>query len=128
MQILLDTHIALWAISDDDRLPASARDRILDPHNTLRVSAISVWEIAIKHSLARHEMPLSGKQAAAWFETAGYALLPISAIHAAATEDLPKIHADPFDRLLVAQALTEPLRLLTHDKTIGRYSDTIIVV
>jgi PIN domain nuclease of toxin-antitoxin system len=128
MRLLLDTHVALWAITDDERLPTSARELILDRRTEVFVSAASVWEIAIKHSLARRQMPVSGKQAAAWFEAAGYFLLSISAVHAAAVEDLPPIHADPFDRILVAQALTEPLRLLTHDRTVARYSDTIILV
>ncbi|OGV66059.1 MAG: twitching motility protein PilT [Lentisphaerae bacterium RIFOXYB12_FULL_65_16] len=128
MRILLDTHVALWAITDDVRLPELARGLILDSQNEIFVSAASVWEIAIKHSLARHDMPVSGKQATAWFQVAGYVLLSISAIHAAAIEELPQIHADPFDRLIVAQALTEPLRLLTHDQTVARYNETIMLV
>lgn len=128
MRILLDTHVALWAITDDKRLPRRARDMILAEQNEVCVSAASVWEIAIKHCLGREDMPISGKQAAAWFQTAGYLLLPISAEHAAAVEELPAIHADPFDRLLVAQALTEPLRLLTHDRTVARYSDAVLLV
>ncbi len=127
MRILLDTHVALWAIADDARLPKLARGLILDGQNEIFVSAASVWEIAIKHSLARHDMPVSGKQAADWFQSAGYVLLSISAAHAAAVEELTPHHADPFDRLIVAQALTEPLRLLTHDRTVARYSDTIIL-
>jgi PIN domain nuclease of toxin-antitoxin system len=128
MRILLDTHVALWAITDDERLPTRVRELILEARNEVYVSAASVWEIAIKHGLARADMPVSGKEASAWFETAGYTLLPVSAAHAAAVEDLPPIHADPFDRLLVAQALTEPLRLVTHDRTVARYSDSIILV
>jgi PIN domain nuclease of toxin-antitoxin system len=128
MRILLDTHVALWAITADERLSATARQLILDSRTEVFVSAASVWEIAIKHGLARAQMPVSGRQAAAWFEAAGYELLSVSAVHAAAVEDLPTIHADPFDRILVAQALSEPLRLLTHDQTVARYSDTIIVV
>ena len=128
MRILLDTHVAIWAIADDDRLPISARGLILDVQNDLFVSVASIWEIAVKHSLARHDMPISGKQAAEWFQAAGYVLLPISAAHAAAVEDLPCIHADPFDRLIVAQALMEPLRLLTHDRTVARYNDSILLV
>lgn len=73
-------------------------------------------------------MPVSGEQAAASLEAAGYGLLPVSAEPAAAVEDLPPIDAAPLDRLLVARALTEPLRLLTHDRTVARYSDTIPLV
>ena len=126
MRLLLDTHVALWAITDDRRLPARARQLILTARNEVWVSAASIWEIAIKHALARRDMPVSGHQAAAWFQEAGYQCLAISAAHAAAVEELPAIHRDPFDRLLVAQALTEPLRLLTHDRTVASYSDTII--
>jgi len=128
MRLLLDTHVALWAIAADRRLPAPARKLILDSRTEVFVSAASVWEIAIKHSLARGDMPISGRQATAWFEAAGYGLLPVSAVHAAAVEGLPPIHTDPFDRILVAQALCEPLRLLTHNRTVARYSDAIMLV
>jgi PIN domain nuclease of toxin-antitoxin system len=73
-------------------------------------------------------MPLSAAEAVGYFRAAGYVLLDISADHAAAVETLPLIHADPFDRLIVAQALTEPLRLITHDDTVARYSDSIMRV
>lgn len=128
MRLLLDTHVALWAITADRRLPVRARQLILAPRNEVWISAASIWEIAIKHALARHDMPVSGHEAAAWFREAGYQFLAISAAHAAGVEDLPRKHNDPFDRLLVAQALTEPLRLLTHDPLVASYSDTIILV
>jgi PIN domain nuclease of toxin-antitoxin system len=128
MRILLDTHIALWALTDDARLKSTARQMIEAPGNVVVVSAVSVWEIAIKHALGRGDMPISSGEALAYFTEAGYALLAITPEHAAAVEGLPAIHADPFDRLLVAQALTEPLRLLTHDANVARYSDTIIQV
>lgn len=127
MKILLDTHVALWAIADSPKLTPQARKLILTAAEVY-VSAASVWEISIKHGLGRGNMPLSGAEAAAYFEEAGYFLLPITAEHAAFIEQLPPIHADPFDRLLVAQALTEPMRLLTHDAQIARYSDTVIWV
>ena len=128
MHLLLDTHIALWALADDARLPARGRLLITDPDNRVTVSAASVWEISIKHSLARGDMPVSGAQALLWFRQAGFTLLPITAEHAAAVEQLPRLHADPFDRLLVAQALTEPLHLLTHDANVARYSDSIELI
>jgi PIN domain nuclease of toxin-antitoxin system len=128
VNLLLDTHIALWAIADSPRLPARARELILAPGNTTWVSAASVWEIAIKHSLGRGDMPVSGAQALAYFEASGFQLLAVSGEHAAAVGELPAHHADPFDRMLAAQALTEPLRLLTHDATLARYSDTVILV
>ena len=128
MRLLLDTHIALWALVDSPRLPANARLLILAPDNEVVVSAASVWEIAIKHGLAKKNMPVSGAEAKFWFTRAGYTLLPVTADHAALVEELPPHHADPFDRILVAQALDEPLRLLTHDPTVARYSDTVILV
>ena len=128
MRLLLDTHVALWAISDDSRLPQPARDLIADPANAITVSAASIWEISIKHSLGRGNMPISGVEALLYFQRSGYSLLGVSAHHAAAVEQLPAHHADPFDRILAAQALLEPLRLLTHDKTLASYSDSIILV
>jgi len=131
MRVLLDTHVALWAIADDPRLAAEARALIADPDNAVVVSAASIWEIAIKHALARgsrNDMPISGREALRYFQAAGYETLSITAIHAAAAERLEQRHSDPFDRLLIAQALSEPLRLLTHDKRIADYSDTIILV
>ncbi len=128
MRLLLDTHIALWAITDSPKLGKTARDLILAQQNTVFVSAASIWEIAIKHSLGRGDMPVSGHRAAELFSASGYALLPISAEHAAAVETLPPLHADPFDRLLVAQARSEPLRLLTRDQTVASYGNDIRLV
>lgn len=128
MNILLDTHVALWAITDSPRLEARARELIQAPGNTLWVSVASLWEISIKHSLGRGDMPVSGKDALGYFEQSGYRILPVEAEHVLAVAELPPHHQDPFDRLLVAQALTEPLRLMTHDAQIQRYSDTIIAV
>lgn len=128
MRLLLDTHIALWAIIDSPRLNAQARNLILDPANSIHISVASVWEIAIKHMLGRGGMPISGTQAAVHFQVAGYTELPVVNAHIAMLETLPLHHTDPFDRLLVAQALAEPLRLLTHDTTVSRYSDSIILI
>lgn len=71
-------------------------------------------------------MPVSGSEALRYFNASGYRMLPVEAEHAVAVETLPALHQDPFDRILVAQALTEPMRLITHDATVARYSDTII--
>lgn len=125
---MLDTHIALWALVGHPRLSARARALIEAPENEVLVSAATVWEIAIKHALARDDMPVSGAEALGWFRRAGYELLPISAEHAAAVERLPDHHRDPFDRLLVAQAQTEPLRLLSSDPLVIRYGEAVIEV
>lgn len=131
MRVLLDTHVALWAITDDGRLPTNARTLIADARNEVVVSAASVWEITIKHALARGlsaDMPVSGPDVLRYFRASGYTLLPITADHAAAVAGLPALHRDPFDRMLVAQALHEPLRLLTHDRSLSAYSDAIILI
>ena len=126
MNILLDTHVALWAITDSPRLRAPARDLIASSSNQVWISAATIWEISIKHTLARGDMPVSGSEALRYFNASGFRMLPVEAEHAMAVETLPAHHQDPFDRILVAQALTEPMRLITHDATVARYSDTII--
>lgn len=128
MQILLDTHVVLWALADDPSLSGEARALLSDERNAIWVSAVSIWEISIKHALGRGDMPLSGMKALGYCRVAGYRWLDIRPEHAAAVENLPRIHADPFDRLLVAQALTEPMKLLTHDAVIARYHSDILLV
>jgi PIN domain nuclease of toxin-antitoxin system len=125
---LLETHVALWAITDPPSLSTTARELILSPRATVWISVASIWEISIKHSLGRGEMPISGDDAIRYFRAAGYQFLAIEPEHAAAIEALPKHHQDPFDRLLVAQTLIEPMPLLTHDSTLARYSDSIVLV
>jgi len=128
MKLLLDTHIALWAVTDSPRLPEAARSAILASQNEVWISAASIWEISIKHALGRGGMPISGTEALHWFTVSGYRHLPITSTHAAAVDALPAIHRDPFDRILIAQAQTEPLRLVTHDEVIAQYSDIVMVV
>lgn len=128
MRILLDTHVALWALTGSSRLTPAARDIILDPGNDVWFSAATVWEIAIKHSLARKDMPVSGVEATRLFREAGYHELRVTAAHAAATEELPAHHADPFDRILVAQSIVESMRLLTHDPQMFQYGASVLPV
>ncbi len=128
MNLLLDTHVALWAIADSPKLPLKARELIASPRTNVWISTASIWEIAIKYSLGRGDMPISGQTALRYFSESGYRQLPIEAEHAVAIEDLPAHHSDPFDRILVAQALVEPMRLMTHDATVALYSDTIIKI
>ena len=128
MNLLLDTHVALWAITDSPQLPQKARDLIQAPKTTVWVSAASIWEIAIKCGMGRGDMPVSGQDAVHYFQESGYRFLPIDVEHALAVESLPAHHQDPFDRILVAQALVEPMRLMTHDPLVARYSDTVIEV
>ena len=128
MNLLLDTHVALWAITDSPKLPQRARDLIQAPKTTVWVSAASIWEIAIKCGMGRGDMPVSGQDALRYFQESGYRFLPVDLEHALAVESLPAHHQDPFDRILVAQALVEPMRLMTHDPLVARYSDTVIEV
>ncbi len=127
MRLLLDTHILLWALTDDPRLSATVRDLLLDKNNDVFFSAASVWEIAIKRTLQRSGMPISATEAIRYFHEAGYEELGISASHTAMVESLPPLHTDPFDRLLVAQALAEPMRLVTHDRLVASYSPQILL-
>ncbi len=129
MNLLLDTHVAIWAMTERNRIGQKALAMIQSDEACVFVSAVSIWEIAIKSSLGRRAgaPPFSAKQALQHFADAGFEMLAITPAHASAVETLPPIHADPFDRLLVAQALTEPMRLVTADKTVARYSDIVIL-
>jgi PIN domain nuclease of toxin-antitoxin system len=131
MSYLLDTHIALWALLDDPRLSALARSYITDPKTSVCVSAASIWEIAIKHALGHKRtdaMPISGEQALDLFGQAGFSLLPITAKHAATVAALPPLHHDPFDRMIITQAIAEGLVLLTSDSKLPSYHPGIILV
>lgn len=128
MNLLLDTHVALCAITDSPKLPKKARELIEPPKSSVWISAATVWEIAIKHGLGRGDMPVSSQDALRYFQESGYRFLPVEPEHAAAVEDLPAHHSDPFDRILVAQAIVEPMRLITHDPRVTLYSDAIIEI
>jgi len=128
MRLLLDTHIALWAIADRAKLSAKAHDLIADPDNIICISVASIWEIAIKNALGRRALPMTGAEALEVFDEAGYTVLAISSSHALAVEQLPALHSDPFDRMLVAQATTEPCLLLTRDRKLTAYGDMILRV
>jgi len=128
LNLLLDTHVALWAITDSPKLSQKARDLLLSPKTTVWVSAANIWEIAIKYSLGRGDMPVSSQDAVRYFQESGYRFLAVETEHAIAVHELPAHHQDPFDRMLVAQALIEPMRLMTHDPLVALYSDTIIKI
>jgi PIN domain nuclease of toxin-antitoxin system len=131
MRLLLDTHVAIWAIFDDQRLKPAVRRRIADLDNEIFVSVVTLWEIAIKFARRRgrpNDMPISAAQALAFFSEAGYRVLDITTAHALAVPALPAIHGDPFDRMLVAQARHEPLRLMTSDAKVAAYGAEIELV
>ena len=125
MKFLLDTHIFLWAVAGDRRLKASARAR-LAAAESVYVSAGSIWEIAIKARLGKIEGDAASLATA--IETSGFVELPITARHAAAVSALPLHHTDPFDRLLLAQAFSEPLHLLTADQALAVYGGAVTVL
>ena len=123
MRVLLDTHVLLWWLADDDCLSPQERQEISEPHNMVYVSAASIWEIAIKRKLGKLEIPDS------WFEAIAeepFRRLPITWEHAVHAGSLPEVHRDPFDRLLIAQALDEDLTVLTRDKIFGRYGVSVL--
>ena len=118
MRLLLDTQVLLWWLTDDARLDHDRRAAIADPDALVHVSAATIWEIAVKEALGRIEV---GADLADEIERNGFLELPVSARHALAAGRLPRIHGDPFDRLLVAQARQEGMRLVTRDSTLAEY-------
>ncbi len=118
MNLLLDTHVVLWWLADDPALPESAAEAIADPGTTAVVSAVSVWEIAIKRATGRLEVPDDLLEV---LEEGAFELLPITAAHALAAGSLPTHHHDPFDRMLIAQARHEGLTLVSVDQRFGEY-------
>lgn len=123
MRLLLDTHIALWAVYDSRKLPRDAVQLLRSPDAEAFVSVASLWEIAIKNSIRQGSLPPT-LQARADFSDAGFKELAISGAAMPVVEQLPLHHGDPFDRLLLAQAMTEPMKLITSDRKIARYDRT----
>jgi PIN domain nuclease of toxin-antitoxin system len=121
MRLLLDTHAFLWALLDEPRLGAQSRDLITTQASSVLISHVSIWEIASKHALARSDMPLSAAQAIQWAQECGFELLPLDLPHLLTLEQLPLHHRDPFDRLLVAQSISESLLLLSADSAFRAY-------
>ena len=120
MRILLDTHVVLWALADSPRLSARARRLLADADNECWVSSASVWEIAIKAALGRIGGDCSLDRLEEGIESAGFRTLDVTVRHAVAIGQVDVPHADPFDRLLVAQCEVETLRLLTADAVLAR--------
>ena len=125
MKILLDTHVLLWALGEPSRLPAAITTLLDDPENVLVFSSASLWEIAIKRGLGRADFKFDPRLLRRTLLDHGYEELPIRSEHAIAVTDLPGIHKDPFDRILIAQALVEGVTLLTSDPLVARYPGPI---
>jgi PIN domain nuclease of toxin-antitoxin system len=121
VRVLLDTHLLLWALAQPAKLTAAARKQI--EAADVYASAASIWEISIKSALGKLEADPAAVMAG--LEPAGFSVLPITGEHAARVTKLPALHKDPFDRMLVAQALTEPMLLLTNDSVLPAYGSFI---
>lgn len=128
MRLLLDTHLLLWALDTPARLDAGTRALLEDPANEVLFSAASIWEIAIKVRLGRADFPVRPDAIAQAARDTGFTELPVQAAAAARVADLPLHHRDPFDRLLVAQAMAEPMRLYTADSLLPPYSELVTLV
>jgi PIN domain nuclease of toxin-antitoxin system len=128
MKLLLDTHLLLWAAGEPKRLSKQARALIDNPDNELLFSAASLWEIAIKRGLGREDFRVDARLLRRGLLDNGYSELPIVSDHVVATESLPLIHNDPFDRILVAQATVEGVTLLTIDSLVSQYPGPIRTV
>lgn len=128
MRLLIDTHLLIWAAEGPERLSAEAIKLMGDQDNVLIFSVASIWEVAVKQSLNRHDFSADASLMRRGLLESGYEELPIDAAHAIAVADLPGIHNDPFDRMLVAQARTEGLLLLTADRRLASYPGSIQLV
>jgi PIN domain nuclease of toxin-antitoxin system len=125
LNLLLDTHLLLWAASEPERLSSKARTLLLDPSNQLLFSAASLWEISIKNGLERADFKVDPRRLWRMLLVNGYRELPVSSEHTIAVNELPPLHKDPFDRILVAQARVEGLLLLTVDKAVAKYGEGV---
>lgn len=122
MRLLLDTHVAIWAVAQDDLLPKHIALAISDNIANTFVSSITIAEISIKYGLGRRDSPpFNGADAISYFKAVGFQLLPVTSEHAAAVDTLPLHHKDPFDRLIIAQAISEPMYLVSKDALIAAY-------
>lgn len=123
MKLLLDTHAALWWLSDDDRITEHVDRHLTDETNQVLLSAVVVWELAIKRSLGKLDAP---DDLVSILLDAGAQPLPVTLDHAAAVETLPWHHRDPFDRMLVAQAVTEDAAIVSRDQPFSEYGVSIV--
>lgn len=132
MNLLLDTHILIWALNDDPQLSDRAKEMILDPANVIYYSVVSIWEVSIKHTSHPNDLEFSGKELSGYCREAGFLSLDIRDKHIYALETLQRPenaprHNDPFDRMLVAQAKAENMCFLTHDSLIPYYEEKCII-
>ena len=127
-RLLLDTHLLLWAALFPERLPKKASVLMNELGNTLYFSTASIWEISIKLTRPREDLEIDVRQWRSGLLDNGYQELTINSLHAMSVRDLPDIHKDPFDRLLLAQAMREDLTLVTADEILASYPGPILKV
>ena len=132
MNLLLDTHLLIWALNEDPRLSDKAREMILDENNVIYYSSVSIWEVAIKHALHPENVEFTGKELAQYCQEAGFLPVEMRDRHVFALETITRPedappHHDPFGRMLVAQAKSENMTFLTHDALIPYYEEKCIV-
>jgi PIN domain nuclease of toxin-antitoxin system len=128
MKYLLDTHLLLWALLSPKRLSLKTRKLIADENNVLFFSVISLWEVSIKTAAGRHDFQVNAKTFRRYLLDNGYTELLLNGGHAVAAGDLPLLHRDPFDRILITQATIEDIILLTSDKVVAQYPAPIQLV
>jgi PIN domain nuclease of toxin-antitoxin system len=128
MKYLLDTHLLLWAAGQPDRLSTDALSILENPASQLLFSAASLWEVSIKNGLGRDDFSVNPRLLRRGLLDNGYVELPITSEHTVSLDNLPPIHKDPFDRLMVVQAMVEGITLLTSDALVARYAGSIILV
>jgi PIN domain nuclease of toxin-antitoxin system len=126
--VLLDTQLLIWAAYAPQRLASPFAAELVDRHNDIRYSLASLWEVAIKSSLGREDFQVDPPALRRGLLREGFQELPIQAEHVLAVRDLPWIHRDPFDRLLVVQAQSEGLRLFTTDRRLAEYGEAVLWV
>lgn len=125
MRLLLDTHVFLWILKNDPRLSDGIKNKIMNAAEVY-ISSVSIWEIAIKVKIGKLQADVDEVLAA--IDESGFAELPLTATHVAGIAQLPVLHRDPFDRVLIAQAISEPLKLLTTDSALKQYSDLVELI
>jgi PIN domain nuclease of toxin-antitoxin system len=127
VRLLLDTHVAIWALTQRKLIPSRVASLLEDEETSIFVSVVAIWEIAIKSSLQRVSAPeIGAARVVQMCSEVAYEILPVTAGHALAVVSLPHLHADPFDRLMIAQAKVEPMRFVTHDKVVAAYDPNFV--
>ena len=128
MRLLLDTHIVIWSMIGSPKLSNEARTILENCENELYVSSASIWEVAIKHAASPDEIPVTPELMIRFCRESGIIELPISFEHSQNVDSLPKHHNDPYDRMLIAQAVTEDMRLMSHDHKLPPYGEMVLSV